>query len=175
MTDDLEAKVGESGLEQIIAEVSHHNSKGSWSVKKKLLLYAPFIFYAGMLKRTHQKRYAERIGWKEKNLTLANAFLFGLGMSALKYSGAETVGIMENSEFFSNISDRSISYMANLLGTTSKNFLYGYSMFDAVQSIFRIGYSQMTDKAIASFCIPGLFANLGQSSVSYFVRKRKAK
>jgi len=165
----------ENRLENIARRVNEQGNS-SLTDRIKRISYIPLaVYYGGVLRREYQKGFAEKISWKEKNLTISNALIFGLGASAVYYSGAETVFSFENIQFLKNLKHDIVSEIATFLGTTSKNVLYGYAWFNLMQSCFRVAYAQITRKLIASFCVSSVFLNAAHSRVSRLLKKRKAK
>jgi hypothetical protein len=160
----------EGGLEEIVNGIN--NSDLSLSGKIKRMTYVPLaVAYAGLLKQEYQKAFARKIGWKEKNLTISNATFFGLGSSVLFYFLGEGASSLGNSGYIQDLNNAAVSWTANLFGTTSKTILHAHAYFDGIQSLFRIGYSYLTEKAIASFSLSGAIGNIAQYTLISLKKK----
>jgi len=159
-------------LEDIVKGIND-SEKSSLRDRVKKISYIPLaVYYGGILRRKYQKEFAERINWKEKNLTISNALFFGLGGSLLYYFGGDgAIGFFENLDVIESIENYIILGVADFLGVASKNILYSYIGFNTVQNLFRIGYSQTTGKSMASLSFIGAIANTGHMSAVY-LRKR---
>ena len=164
----------ESRLEKIVNGIN--NSDLSLSGKIKRMAYIPFVItYGGVLKQHYQREFAKKINWKEKNLTISNAVFLGLGTSFLFYFIGKEAYSFGNSEYIQNLNNAAVSWTASLLGITSKTLLHTHAYLDGLQSLFRIGYSYSTGKAIASFSLSGAVFNTIQASVSFVSKKVHGK
>lgn len=163
----------ESRLEEIAKEIN--NSGETLLDKAKRISYIPLaVYYGGVLRREYQKKFAEKIKWREKTLTTSNAVIFGLFTSAMYYGSGEAAGSFGNMDFIKNLENILASRAAEFLGTTSRDVLYSLSGFNLAQTLFRIAYSQATEKAIASFSILGAFANAGYFAVNGLLKRKKS-
>jgi hypothetical protein len=52
---------------------------------KKLFWAIPAVYYGGVLREKYQKWFAKKLHWREKNLTICNALVFGLIVSAFYF------------------------------------------------------------------------------------------
>jgi hypothetical protein len=93
----------------------------------------------GALMRRYQKPLSERLGWKEKDLTIRSAVYMSI-LPALVYATL-------NQNFGDNISE-----------SFQKNF-YLLPTWSIFQALFRITYSQITKRAIGSISIENLIGS----------------
>ena len=134
MGTDVEGK-----LEKIVLEI---NGIGHDTFSKKIKKVPKIIYVldvGGSLLRRYQSKLAQQMGWKEKNLTTANAVIFGLGGSAVYLVGAY--------------------FFRDDLNDSARHLFYYYHSFNIAQSLFRITYSQITRKAIGSISMLGVLFN----------------
>ena len=163
-------ETGESKLEKIVNGIN--NSDLFLSGRIKRMAYIPFaIIYGGVLRQDYQRKFAEKINWKEKNLTISNAIFLGLGKSFLYYLIGKEAYSFGNSEYIQNLNNAVVLGTASLIGITSKTLLHTHAYLDTLQSLFRIGYSCLTEKAIASFSLSGAACNTIHASVSFASKK----
>ncbi len=163
----------EGRLERIAGGInnSEHNSFGDKLKKIPYILLA--VYYGGVLVPEYQEEFAERIGGDSKNLTMANATIFGLGGSALYFFGGG-----ELLEFFGTINPLKdaenyfVVAISNMLGVTAKTLLNAYVSYNTLQSLGRIGYSQKTKKAAPSFSFNGAIFNGGHASFRLLKRSK---
>jgi hypothetical protein len=129
----------ESKLETMALEINgvKHDSLLKQTKKIPHLVYV--LDVGGSLVRRYQAKIAKNMDWEEKNLTIANAIIFGLGSSTLHLTGAYFFG--------------------DEVRDSARHTFYYYQSFNIVQSLFRIAYSQRTGKAIGSISMFGLFFN----------------
>lgn len=99
-----------------------------------------YKFYAvdvgGALLPKYQRQIAGKLGWEEKNLTVANALIFGVGTSLL-HSLMIHFGIGEV--------DKSL-----------EDSFYLYPQLNALQSMLRFGYAQITNRSCPSISLISL-------------------
>ena len=122
---------------------------------KKVLDFIYTVDVGGSLIREYQRRIAERIGWKEKNLTIANATIFGLGGSAVYFIG---------NYFFGDNA-----------GNSFQDVFYGYPGFVFAQSLARITYAQITRKAIGSISVYNLVGSPIYAIKDFIVNRKIRK
>ncbi len=142
----------EKKLEDIVRRINDKTDTSLTGKIKRTLYMIYVVDIGGCLIPVYQERISKEIGWKEKNLTTANAAIFGLGSSLIYYGGFWLTG--DNPEG----------------GTMA--ILYSYPSFNALQSIFRIAYSQIKDKSLPSISIFAALGSLGYR-ISDLVSQRK--
>ena len=146
----------EKKLKRLEGIVEKANDKADNSLKGKTKR-AFYKFYAvdigGALLPRYQRPTAERLGWKEKNLTIANALIFGIGTS-LVHSLMIHFGIGEV--------DKSL-----------EDSFYIYPQLNTLQSILRFGYAQLTNRSCPSVGLVSL-VNIPYF-VSELVKSRRSK
>lgn len=133
-------------------DIKNHNSLINKAKKLAYLFY--IVDVGGTLLPKYQRRYTQRLGWKEKNLTLANATFCGIAPSLLYFGG---------NYFFGD----------DIAGKTFQDVSYSYPGFMFGQSILRTALSQITKKPMAAISIIGIFGNIGYT-IADFVKKKKA-
>ena len=133
--------------------IKHYNSLTN-KIKK-----AAYWFYivdvGGTLLPRYQRRFTEKLGWQEKNLTLTNATFCGIGPSLLYFGGNYLFG-------------------DDLAGKTAQDIFYSYPTFMFGQSVVRTVLTQITKKPIAAISAIGFFGNVGYA-IADFVQKKKKK
>lgn len=127
-------------LEDMAREINEKTDDSLRGKTKRTIYLGYVIGIGGSTISKYQKRLAKAIGWKEKNLTTANAVI-GLANSALFYWGAWEVG--------------------DNLGGGLMVFLYSYPTLNTLQSIVRISYSQFTGKSLPSISLSAAVGTLG--------------
>ena len=132
--------------------IKNHNSLASIFKKAAHLFY--IIDVGGTLLPKYQRRYTQRLGWEEKNLTLTNATFFGIAPSLLYFWG---------NYFFGD----------DLAGKTFQDVFYSYPALMFGQSIFRTALAQITKKPMAAISIIGIFGNIGYA-IADLLRNKKA-
>ncbi|MEK6812458.1 MAG: hypothetical protein AABX76_02765 [Nanoarchaeota archaeon] len=134
MTDDLETKV-----DGIITEFNELPETSSWEKTKKIAHFIYVLEIGGALMRRYQKRLAEGIGWKEKDLTIGHAVICtiipALSQTAFAY------------------------FFEDKFGETATNAFMGYQGFYLAQGVFRMSYAQKTKKAIGAVGLIAVAAN----------------
>ncbi|HEB46929.1 MAG TPA: hypothetical protein ENI22_00480 [Candidatus Pacearchaeota archaeon] len=105
----------------------------------KILYLAAIVNVGGSLLRRFQKKFAEDLGWREKDLTTRNAAIFGIAVP--------TVYLAIN------------YFVGDVAGETVQDVAYTYPVLNYLQSSFRIAYSQITGKAIGAASAWNLFGS----------------
>lgn len=146
----------EEKLEKVEKSIEKTKDVGDGSLIGKIgrvihLGYA--IDVGGALLPKYQKRFASMLDWEEKNITIANALIFGLGTSLWHFGGIYLFG--------------------NEMNDSIQNGLYNYPRFNVLQSIVRMGYSQATGKSCPSIGLMSLI-NIPYM-VSDLVKSRRKK
>ena len=171
-------EINDGKLEETVREINNLGNDSFRRRAKKALKILEAVGYWGMLFPEYQRAFVEKtspiLNWREKDLTIRNAVYFGLGLSVLRYAAGEGAGLIPNLDFIENTQDYFISQVASIFGTTAKNILQGYSIFDITQSLGRIAYSQITGKAIASLCLRGALFNAGHFVATSLKGKKKS-
>lgn len=147
----LEKKLGR--LEGIVKKANDRtdNSLRGRAIRAFYKFYAVDI--GGALLPKYQRQTAEKLRWKEKNLTIANALIFGIGTS-LFHSLLIHFGIGEV--------DKSL-----------EDPFYLYPQLNALQSILRFGYAQLMDRSCPSVGLVSL-VNIPYA-VSDLIKSRRNK
>ena len=144
-------------LEVIVKET---NSKNKF---KKTLAYTKTIAIGGVLPEKHQQKFAEKINWDSKKLTMLNAIILGGGTTLADY-----LIFGEGGSFIT-------SKIAETIDTTYKIAVYSYLIFNSLQSVFRISYAQIKNKGIASFTLFGAFIDAIYIPYSAYKEKKNKK
>jgi len=152
------------GLENITGRINNSGNSLTGKLKKAAYL-VPLIWLAGAFDGESQEEYLEKAGFRKENakyLTIANAAIFGVGVSLGRYYFVEDV-----SESLENIS--------GFLGITTETLNFLYSGFDVLQSSRRILYSSITGKPVISLSFTGIVGTYGKKGIKYLKNKRKKK
>ena len=163
----------DSKLEKIANGINNSDKTTLGGIKR--VLYIPVaVYFGGAPRRKYQKKFADKIGWKEKNLTIANAIIFGIGGSLEYYlGGMATRGFFDDQAFIKNLESNFFSGFGDAFGVSAQAFFYTLATFDLLQSIGRVVYSQLTGKAIVSISLLGAVTNAGNYTYN-FIKKRQA-
>jgi len=148
-------------LENITSGINNSGNSLVDKLKKSAYM-VPLIWLAGALSAEFQEEYLEKAGFRKENakyLTIANAAIFGVGVSLGRYYWG-----VEASESLENIS--------GFLGMTVETLNFLYSGFDVLQSTGRILYSSITGKPIISFSSLGLGGTYGKKAIRHLKNKR---
>ncbi len=151
-------------LENITSRINNPGNSLTGKLKKAVYL-VPLIWLAGALDGESQEEYLEKAGFRKENakyLTIANAAIFGLGISVPRYYLGEEVS-------------EGIKHASDFLGMTSETLNEAYFKIDFWQSIGRIIYSSSTGKPIISFSLTGFGGTYIKKGVKYVKNKRKKK
>lgn len=135
---------------KLISIVRH--LKNSHNFLIKAFWYLLGFYYGGALKAKYQEWFAKKIGWEPKNLTIVNIIIFGFGGGIIYFV------FKENAMGF--VSQYFVSWMAKLFHIAIAQMLGIYTIYNLVQSFFRLVYAEVNGKAIVAFNLFGLAANI---------------
>ena len=137
-----------------IVEKANDKTDNSLSGRAKRVFYKFYAVDVGeALLPKYQRQTAERLGWKEKNLTITNVVIFGIGTS-LVHSLMIHFGVGEANQ-------------------SLEDSFYFYHQLNALQSMLRVGYAQITSKSCPSIGLISL-VNIPYA-VSDLVKSRRKK
>jgi hypothetical protein len=112
-------------LRDIAKGVRSHN------ILKKIFWFIPAVYYGGVLRERYQKWFAKKLHWREKNLTVCNALIFGLITSVLYfYFGTKALG------FLSGYLVSGIAAVFNMTFKGSFYFMFGLIYFRIWAELF---------------------------------------